>query len=166
MPRAKPDSTNSIRFELGNFERDYLKDANLARSFSAIYDALFGSIPKLIATTTIGVATVYAVFPNLRQVLDETVIDAFLSNGDEKGLFDYLKDLTETQNLIGGVIGFGLGGPIGFLISQLFVEGGESAVEFASDTIENFGNQNVPIGLPVSIILTMKRIERKARELL
>lgn len=163
MPRSRPDSVSTQRLELGSFEREYLKDTGLARGFSTFYDALFGSPTKLLATTTIGVAAVYAAFPKLREYLDENVIDDFLAADDVKGLNSWVKDITQTQNIIGGVIGFGLGGPIGLILSQLVVEKGEDVVGGIGDAIGNFGNENVPIGLPISIILTLKKLEQTVK---
>lgn len=165
-PRARPDSVSTQRIELGSFERDFLKDASLADNFAKFYDALFGSPTKLIATTTIGVATIYAAFPSLRNFLDENVIDAFLEADDIKGLFDWVKDLTETQNLIAGAIGGLLGGPFGFILSQILVEGGEKAVAGIGSAVENFGKENVPVGIPITMILSLKQLERKAKDLL
>ncbi len=166
MPRARPDSVSTQRLELGSFEREYLKDTGFARGFSTFYDALFGSPTKLLATTTIGVATVYAAFPTLRQYLDESVIDGFFMSDDIKGLYAWVKDITETQNIIGGVIGGLLGGPFGFILSQVLVEGGEKVVEGIGSAVEEFGKENVPIGIPISMILTLKQLEMKARDLL
>ena len=156
MPRAKPDSVEVQRIELGSFERKALENAGLSRQFATIYQALFGSFPQLIATTTIVTGAVYAMFPKLRQYIDLSIIDDFISAGDEGGLSDYL----EAQNLAAGAIGFALGGIPGFILSQIGIEVGEEVVGGVGGVIEDVFSRQPQ--LPIGILVVMQRIKHEA----
>ena len=151
MPRAKPDSVEVQRIELGSFERKALENAGLSRQFSIIYTSLFGSIPQLIATTTIVTAAVYAIFPSLRKYIDLGIVNDFLKAGDEGGLADYL----ETQNLAAGVVGFAVGGLPGLILSQLGVEAAEEVGGAIGDVFSKSPQ------LPIGILVTMQRLKNR-----
>lgn len=160
MPRAKPDSVEVQRIELGSFERRALENAGLSRQFSTIYTALFGSIPQLIATSTIVTAAIYGMFPSLRKYIDLGIVNDFISAGDEGGLSDYL----EAQNLAAGAIGFVTGGIPGLILSQLGVELGEEVVGGIGGAIEGvFTNQPQ---LPIGILVAMQRVKHEASKVM
>lgn len=151
MPRAKPDTVSTQRIELGSFERRALENSGLSRQFATVYEALFGSIPQLLATTTIVTAAIYAMFPTLRKYVDLSIVNDFLKAGDESGLADYL----ETQNLAAGAVGFALGGIPGLILSQLGVEAGEEVVGAIGDVFTNTPQ------LPIGILVTMQRLKNR-----
>jgi hypothetical protein len=92
MPRRKPDKLDAIRYELGTYERQLVKDALFVQGIKA------ASIPLGAGLLALGIGTAGFLMYNKVDDLKEWVSDNW-----EDG-FGLVNDPTQTQDQVGGYI--------------------------------------------------------------
>lgn len=144
MPRSKPDKTETVRFELGGWEREHLDPLVTSLQIKNISEPIVGLMKDVT-----GMATLYlilnALFPEWLRGLD-------LPTLDEKGPQGWA-DWFELQNIaaaagagfVGGFAGGFWGGPLtGLGLGVVGAIGGILAVEEVEDIASGEGSGPIP----------------------
>jgi len=164
MPRKPTDQVIEHRITLGAYERTMVSDVAASYQFNKVANPIVALISDQSAMLLLGASV--ALWLDGKLDLNWREIVAEMTPEE-------VKDWLETQNLVGygvgGLIGLFFGGPIGAVagaaVGGVAVEGGEAALEYAGELIQENQDPSTTIFIALQIYKFTEGVKNLAGDL-